>query len=72
MNKEYLKQSLEMRNKRLIQLNTLYNRLGKLRLPNIWVLKKMDKIRAARDNDFRMLREIIRKEKPELFIGHDY
>ena len=72
MNKQYLKQSLEMRNKKLIQLNKRYMIYSKLHLPRDHILKKMIKIRNARDEDFRMLREIIRKENPEMFIGGDY
>ncbi len=68
--RKFLEEYLEEQNRKIIKSNKLLVRMQRLKLPWHWKMNQIRIMVANRDKAFKELREIVRKENPEVFIKH--
>ena len=70
-NEADLELKLTAYNAKIIFLNKMFIKLSKIKLGHLLV-RKLDNNIQERNQCFRELRDLLRKKRPELFIGGNY
>ena len=70
-NESDLELKLSAYNAKIVFLNNMYRKLNKIKLGHL-LIKKINHNITLRNECFRELRDLLKKKRPELFIGGNY